>query len=52
VVMPGMLGREVAARVAAVRPALPALFISGYAQPIQNAGPALDRGRAFAVSRS
>jgi CheY-like chemotaxis protein len=34
VVMPEMLGNEVAARVGAVRPGLPALFISGYAQPI------------------
>lgn len=34
VVMPEMLGHEVAARVAAARPGAPALFISGYAQPI------------------
>jgi PAS domain S-box-containing protein len=34
VVMPGMLGNEVAARVSAIRPGLPALFMSGYAQPI------------------
>jgi hypothetical protein len=34
VVMPEMLGNEVAARVAALRPEAPALFISGYAQPI------------------
>ena len=34
VVMPEMLGNEVAVRVGAVRPGLPALFISGYAQPI------------------
>jgi CheY-like chemotaxis protein len=34
VVMPEMLGNEVAARVQAARPGVPALFISGYAQPI------------------
>jgi nitrogen-specific signal transduction histidine kinase/ActR/RegA family two-component response regulator len=34
VVMPEMLGNEVAARVGEIRPGLPALFISGYAQPI------------------
>ena len=34
VVMPEMLGNEVAARVGAIRPGLPALFMSGYAQPI------------------
>jgi PAS domain S-box-containing protein len=37
VVMPEMLGNEVAARVDAIRPGLPALFISGYAQPILDA---------------
>ncbi len=34
VVMPEMMGNEVAERIAAIRPGLPALFISGYAQPI------------------
>jgi PAS domain S-box-containing protein len=34
VVMPEMLGNEVAARIAAIRPGVPALFMSGYAQPI------------------
>ena len=34
VVMPEMLGNEVAERVAALRPGVPALFMSGYAQPI------------------
>jgi len=34
VVMPEMLGNEVAARVVAVRPGVLALFMSGYAQPI------------------
>jgi DNA-binding response OmpR family regulator len=32
--MPEMLGNEVAARVQAIRPGVPALFMSGYAQPI------------------
>ena len=34
VVMPEMLGNEVAARIGAIRPDVPALFMSGYAQPI------------------
>jgi signal transduction histidine kinase/ActR/RegA family two-component response regulator len=34
VVMPEMLGNEVARRVRAIRPALPVLYMSGYAQPI------------------
>ena len=42
VVMPEMLGNEVARRVRAVRPALPVLYMSGYAQPI------LDTHGAFA----
>jgi hypothetical protein len=33
-VMPGMLGTEVAERVRALRPGLPTLFISGYAQQV------------------
>jgi PAS domain S-box-containing protein len=33
-VMPGMLGSEVVARVHAVRPGLPAMFITGYAQQV------------------
>ena len=33
-VMPGMLGNEVVDRVRAVRPGLPALFITGYAQQV------------------
>ena len=33
-VMPGMLGIEVVARIRAARPQLPALFISGYAQQV------------------
>jgi PAS domain S-box-containing protein len=42
VVMPEMLGNEVARRVHAVRPALPVLYMSGYAQPV------LDTHGAFA----
>jgi signal transduction histidine kinase/CheY-like chemotaxis protein len=34
VVMPEMLGNEVARRVNAVRPAVPVLYMSGYAQPV------------------
>jgi CheY-like chemotaxis protein len=34
VVMPEMLGNEVAARISVIRPGVPALFMSGYAQPI------------------
>ncbi len=34
VVMPEMLGNEVARRIHAIRPALPVLYMSGYAQPI------------------
>jgi len=36
VVMPGMLGTEVAARVRELRPGLPVLYMSGYAEPILN----------------
>ncbi len=42
VVMPEMLGNEVARQVRAVRPDLPVLYMSGYAQPI------LDTHGAFA----
>jgi PAS domain S-box-containing protein len=34
VVMPKMLGNEVAARVRAIHPGLPVLYMSGYAQPV------------------
>jgi PAS domain S-box-containing protein len=33
-IMPGMLGNEVAARVRAARPRLPVLFVSGYAEQV------------------
>jgi signal transduction histidine kinase/CheY-like chemotaxis protein len=42
VVMPELLGNEVAKRVHAIRPALPVLYMSGYAQPV------LDTHGAFA----
>jgi two-component system, cell cycle sensor histidine kinase and response regulator CckA len=32
--MPEMLGNEVAAQVQAIRPGVPTLFMSGYAEPI------------------
>ena len=41
-VMPKMLGNEVATRVRAVRPGLPVLFMSGYAQPVLDSQGALD----------
>ncbi len=34
VIMPSMMGNEVAARVHALRPELPVLYMSGYAQPV------------------
>jgi PAS domain S-box-containing protein len=34
VIMPKMMGNEVAARVAAIRPRIPVLYMSGYAQPV------------------
>jgi CheY-like chemotaxis protein len=34
VIMPQMVGKEVAERVRALRPGLPVLFMSGYAQPV------------------
>jgi CheY-like chemotaxis protein len=43
VVMPGMSGPELARRVLAVRPGLPIIFISGYAEPEGLAGESLGR---------
>ncbi|WP_198171085.1 PAS domain S-box protein [Actinoplanes awajinensis] len=34
VIMPKMMGNEVAARVQAIRPSLPVLYMSGYAEPV------------------
>ena len=34
VIMPNMLGNEVAARIQAIRPDIPMLYMSGYAQPV------------------
>jgi PAS domain S-box-containing protein len=34
VIMPGMLGKEVAARVGELRPGIAVLYMSGYAQPV------------------
>ena len=34
VIMPRMLGKEVAQRIRALRPEIPVLFMSGYAQPV------------------
>jgi len=42
VVMPDMLGNEVAARVRASRPGLPVLYMSGYAQTVLDSRGALD----------
>jgi PAS domain S-box-containing protein len=41
-VMPEMLGNELAARARAVRPGLPVLYMSGYAQPVLDVQGALD----------
>ncbi len=37
VIMPQMVGKEVANRLHALRPELPVLFMSGYAQPVLGA---------------
>jgi hypothetical protein len=42
VVMPGMLGKELAERVTEVRPGLPVLYMSGYAQPVLTSHGTLD----------
>ncbi len=46
VLMPGMTGQEVAERITAIRPGLPVLFMSGYAQP--EFGAAIQRRPAVA----
>jgi PAS domain S-box-containing protein len=47
VVMPHMLGREVATRVVELRPNVGVLFISGYAQPVLGSRGTLDAGVAL-----
>ena len=42
--MPNMLGREVAARLQAIRPAVPVLYMSGYAQDVLASQGTLDPG--------
>jgi len=41
-IMPGLLGNELAARIRALRPGLPVIYMSGYAQPILDTQGALD----------
>jgi PAS domain S-box-containing protein len=47
VVMPKMLGKEVAERVRAIRPDIAILFMSGYAQPVLASQGRLDAGVAL-----
>ena len=47
VVMPNMLGREVAAEVSQLRPGIGVLYISGYAQPVLGAQGTLEPGVAL-----
>jgi signal transduction histidine kinase len=44
VIMPGMLGREVADRIGELRPGTRVLFMSGYAQPVLASKGTLDAG--------
>jgi CheY-like chemotaxis protein len=44
VVMPEMLGNEVADRIHAIRPGLPVLYMSGYAQQVLDTQGALESG--------
>ena len=44
VVMPGMLGKEVAERIRVTRPGIAVLFMSGYAQPVLSSQGTLDPG--------
>jgi FixJ family two-component response regulator len=41
--MPGMLGNELAARISALRPGVPVLYMSGYAHSVLDTQGALDR---------
>ncbi|BCJ51597.1 hypothetical protein Asp14428_30720 [Actinoplanes sp. NBRC 14428] len=47
VVMPGMLGKELAERLTGVRPATRVLYMSGYAQPVLASQGTLDPGVAL-----
>jgi two-component system cell cycle sensor histidine kinase/response regulator CckA len=47
VVMPGMLGKELAERLGAVRPDTRVLFMSGYAQPVLASQGTLEPGVAL-----
>jgi CheY-like chemotaxis protein len=44
VIMPNMMGNEVAARVHALRPDVPVLYMSGYAQPVLTENGTLQEG--------
>jgi CheY-like chemotaxis protein len=44
VIMPGMLGKEVAEQILALRPDTQVLYMSGYAQPILGEGDSLPKG--------
>jgi PAS domain S-box-containing protein len=44
VVMPGMLGKELAERFVAARPGVPVLYMSGYAQPVLTERGTLEEG--------
>jgi PAS domain S-box-containing protein len=44
VIMPEMMGNEVAARIHAIRPDIPVLYMSGYAQPVLTANGTLQDG--------
>ena len=47
VVMPGMLGKELAERLTGVRPETRVLYMSGYAQPVLASQGTLDPGVAL-----
>jgi two-component system cell cycle sensor histidine kinase/response regulator CckA len=47
VVMPGMTGRELASRIAEIRPGLPVIFMSGYTDEDVIRRGLMERGRRF-----
>jgi PAS domain S-box-containing protein len=47
VIMPNMMGNEVAARIQAIRPGTPVLYMSGYAQPVLTENGTLQDGVAI-----